>query len=165
MKYLAILVTALVLIGAGGAGGYFFFGQSAVASGGAVSEAAKASKKVREYAAIKAQEHADNLRFIEMDPIILPIIDGRGVNQVVTLVISLEVYGDENAKHAAQMIPRLKDAYIQHMYGVLSRKASIQGGVLKVDELKQRLNKVSAKVLGDKKINSVLLQVVNQRPI
>ena len=51
------------------------------------------------------------------------------------------------------------------MYGVLSRKASTQGGVLKVDELKQRLNKVSSKVLGDQKINSVLLQVVNQRPI
>lgn len=165
MKYFMILVTALMLIGAGGAGGYFFFEQSAVASAGKVSKDALASKKAKEYAVAKAKEEIESLRFVEMDPIILPIIDGRGVTQVVTLVITLEAYGDENAKLAEKMIPRLKDAYLQDMYGVLSRKASMKGGLVKTEDLKERLNKISNKVLGEDKINGVLLQVVSQRPV
>lgn len=160
-----ILLSALGLIAGGGAGGYFVFGGSAVASGGAVSASAIKVKKTDEMRAQKARENAEDLRFVEMDPIILPIVDASGVSQVVTLVVSLEVLGDDNAKFAEKMTPRLKDAYIQHMYGVLSRKASTSGGMIKVDDLKARLNKVSSKVLGDDKINSVLLQVINQHPI
>ena len=63
------------------------------------------------------------------------------------------------------MIPRLKDAYIHDMYGVLSRKASMSGGLVKTEDLKERLNKISNKVLGEDKINGVLLQVVSQRPV
>lgn len=158
-------MTALLLIAAGGAGGYFVFQKTAVASGGALTEVQKAEKKARELAVMKAKEQADLLRFVELDPIVLPIVDAEGVSQVVTLVISLEVIGDENADLASKMTPRLKDAYIQHLYGVLSRKASMEGGVIKVDDLKERLTKVSAKVLGDHKVNNVLLQVVNQRSI
>lgn len=165
MKYFLILVTALLLIAAGGAGGYFVFQKTAVASAGALTEVQKAEKQARELAAMKAKEQADLLRFVELDPIVLPIVDAQGVSQVVTLVISLEVIGDENAELASKMTPRLKDAYIQHLYGVLSRKASMEGGVIKVDDLKKRLTKVSAKVLGDHKVNNVLLQVVNQRSI
>jgi flagellar FliL protein len=165
MKYLGILLLALMLLGAGGAGGYFYFQQTAVASYGAENLDARAAKEAEKQAAKKASAEAKNLRFVEMDPIILPIIDSTGVTQVVTLVISLEVIGEDNAEHATLMAPRLKDAYIQDMYGVLNRKASMEGGVIKVEELKERLNKISSKVLGDNKINDVLLQVVNQRPI
>ena len=80
-------------------------------------------------------------------------------------MVSLEVNGDSNAEYATNMIPRLKDAYIQDMYGVLNRKASLEGGVIKVDKLKERLSRVSTEVLGKNKVNSVLLQVVNQRAI
>ena len=156
---------ALLLLGAGGAGGYFYFQQTAVASYGAENHDARAAKEAEKKAAKQAAENAKNLRFVEMDPIILPIIDAEGVSQVVTLVISLEVVGEKNAEYALQLSPRLKDAYIQDMYGVLNRKASMEGGVIKVEELKERLNRISTKVLGESKINDVLLQVVNQRPI
>lgn len=156
---------ALLLLGAGGAGGYFYFQQTAVASYGADNLDARAAKEAEKKAAKKAAQDAKNLRFVEMDPIILPIIDSEGVSQVVTLVISLEVIGEDNAEHALLMSPRLKDAYIQDMYGVLNRKASMEGGVIKVEDLKERLNRVSTRVLGESKINDVLLQVVNQRPI
>lgn len=156
---------ALLLMGAGGAGGYFYFQQTAVASYGAENLDARAAKEAEKKAAKLASENAKNLRFVEMDPIILPIIDAEGVSQVVTLVISLEVVGEKNAEYALQLSPRLKDAYIQDMYGVLNRKASMEGGVIKVEELKERLNRISTRVLGESKINDVLLQVVNQRPI
>jgi flagellar FliL protein len=165
VKILPILITAILFLGIGGAGGYFYFEQSAVASFGPEDKQALADKKQREIDKRTAKEKAENLRFVELNPIILPIIDESGVSQVVTLVVSLEVDGEENAKYAENLSPRLKDAFIQDMYGVLNRKASMDGGMVKVEELKERLNRLSHKVLGEDKINDVLLQVVNQRPI
>ena len=72
---------------------------------------------------------------------------------------------EDNEEYVTMLKPRLKDAYIHDMYGVLNQKASLEAGVIKVDQLKERLNNVANKVLGDKKVNNVLIQVVNQRPI
>lgn len=165
MKYITILFMAVLLIGAGGAGGYFFFQKQAIASLGEESATAVKNKIERDKTAHASEETAKNLRFVELEPIILPIIDAEGVSQVVTLIVSLEVNSEENQKYVEQLKPRLKDAYIQDMYGELNRKASMDGGVIKVDQLKERLNSISARVLGQEKINSVLLQVVNQRAI
>lgn len=160
-----IAFLALLMAGAGGVGGYFFFKQSAVASLGPVEVNAMSYKQKKELEEMSAKEMLKELRFVELDPIILPILDQSGVSQVVTLVVSIEVFGDDNADYALHLAPRLKDAFIQDMYGVLNRKASLEGGVVKVEQLKERLNRVSAKILGDSKVNGVLLQVVNQRPI
>jgi flagellar FliL protein len=165
MKYVMILLMAVVFLGAGGAIGFFAFQKEAVASLGAENAHALSAKKARDKAAMDAEEATKNLHFVKLDPIILPIIDERGVSQVVTLIVSLEIDGKEKAERAELLIPRLKDAFIQDMYGVLNRKASTSGGLIKVDQLKKRLNRVSAKVLGEGNINGVLLQVVNQRQI
>jgi flagellar FliL protein len=165
MKYIFILLVAVMLIGVGSIGGYFFFKQSAEASYGDASQEDIDKKEAAKKAAMSAEERAKNLRFVKLDPIILPIIDETGVTQVVTLVVSLEVDGDENAEYAQSLTPRLKDAFIQDMYGVLNRKASMEGGMVKVNQLKARLNRLSSNVLGEDKVNDVLLQVVNQRPI
>jgi len=155
----------VLFLAVGGAGGYLYFEQTAVASFGAASEEAIAAKKQREADAKSAQEKAKNLRFVDLKPIVLPIIDESGVIQVVTFVVTLEVEGDENADYVKSLSPRLKDAYIQDMYGMLNRKAAMDGGMVRVDRLKDRLNKLSQKILGTDKINGVLLQVVNQRPV
>ena len=166
MKYISILVMAIMMVGAGGTGGYFFFQKQAIASLGEEKAGALEAKMKRDKAARLSEEEIKHLRFVEMEPIILPIIDADGVSQVVTLIVSLEVMGEKNVEFVERLKPRLKDAYIQDMYGVLNRKASLDGGgVLKVDKLKSRLSGVSQKVLGEKKVNGVLLQVVNQRAI
>ncbi len=165
MKYILILVMAVVLLGAGGAAGFFAFQKEAVASLGAENAKAVAAKQKRDQAARMSEEENKNLHFVKLDPIILPIIDEQGVSQVITLVVSLELDGKENAERAEILVPRLKDAIIQDMYGVLNRKASNKGGLVKVDQLKSRLNRVSTKILGEQHLNGVLLQVVNQRQI
>ena len=165
MKIFMIGLLALLLIGAGGAGGYFFFQQSAVASLGLAGAGVKAAQKARKIAIRKAEKAVAKLEFIELDPVVLPIMDAGGVTQVVTLVISLEVNGKDNIDYVKRLSPRLKDAFIRDMYGVLNRKASMEGGVIRVDKLKARLSRVSTEILGEGKINDVLLQVVNQRPI
>ena len=158
-------IVAVALAGGGAAGGYFFFQNQAVASAGPVDEMAYAAKKEKDAKAKSAKEKNKDLKFVRLEPMILPIIDNVGVSQVVTLVVALEVNGSEAEAKAQMMAPRLKDAFIQDMYGVLNRKASLEGGVIKVDQLKARLNRATTKVLGEDAVNDVLLQVVQQKPI
>lgn len=161
MKMALIGLVAVLILGGGAAGAYFYFNKPAEA---ALTEGAAAEK-----AAAEAEgEHAAPapvLEFVKVDPIILPVIDDHGLSQVVTIVITLEVPDAAAADQARLMAPRLKDAIIQDMYGVLSRKTVMKGGTVDVTKIKTRLNELSKKVLGAEKVNDVLLQVVNQRPV
>lgn len=163
MKIAIIGLAAVLLLGGGAAGAYFFLNKPAVASAGPVDEAAKAAHDAKADAAkgvAVAQEE-----FVQLEPLILPVIDERGLSQMVSLVVSLEVPDVATAAEVKRLSPRLKDAYIQDMYGVLNRKSSMTNGVLQVALIKDRLNKVSVEVLGKDKVNDVLLQVVQQRPL
>lgn len=162
MKLAVIGLLAVLLLGGGAAGAYFYFDQPAEASVGPADEAAKAAHdaKVAEADAVKAP-----LEYVELSPLILPVIGETGVTQTVSLVVSLEVPDAATAEEVKRLTPRLQDAYIQDMYGALSRKNSMEKGVLQVAPLKARLNRVTTKVLGEGKVNDVLLQVVQQRRI
>ncbi len=159
MRLLLLIVGVLVLLGGGGAGAYFYFSKSAEASGG--DDVEKSSHEI-------ADSHGDNsghYEYVELDPLILPIIDNNGVSQTVSIVIALEVNGSFARSRAETLEPKLKDAFIQDMYGVLNKHAALKGGVLQVGMLKKRLTYVSKGILGEEDVNDVLLQVVQQRPI
>lgn len=158
MRILMIAIGALIVLGGGAFGAYFYFFNPAEAS---LTED------------LDAEEHAEKdssyepfyYEYVELDPLILPIVDENGVSQTVSMVIALEVDSASTKSKIQAIQPRLKDAFIQDMYGVINRHAALKGGVLQVDILKKRLFRVSEKVVGEDKVNDVLLQVVQQRPI
>lgn len=162
MKLAIIGLLAVILLGGGAAGAYFYFAQPAEASVGPADEAAKAAHDAKVAEADAAQAARE---YVELSPLILPVIGETGVTQTVSLVVSLEVPDAATAEEVKRLTPRLQDAYIQDMYGALSRKNSMEKGVLQVAPLKARLNRVTTKVLGEGKVNDVLLQVVQQRRI
>lgn len=150
MRILTMIVgVLLVLVG----GATLFFPQAAQAA----KEAPKGDGGHGEGAVVP--------NYVEIKSIILPIVDNYGVSQVISMALSLEVSSEAAAEKVRAMTPRLKDAYIQDMYGVLSKQAALKGGVIQVGYIKERLNKVSNRIMGDDSIQEVLLQVVNQRPI
>ncbi len=162
MKVAIIAMVAVLVLGGGAAGAYFYFDKPAIAAGGPLDEAAKAEHDAKtaeaaEGAAVPAQE------FVQLDALILPVIDEHGVTQVISLVVTLEVPDKATADEVKRLSPRIQDAFIQDMYGVLNRKNSMENGVLKVSLIKGRMNKLTEKVLGHGKVNEVLLQVVQQR--
>lgn len=162
MRILIIGALALLVLGGGGAGAYFYFSQSAnAAAGEEVGEQHEAAKEKHE----KEKKKSEHVEFIELDPLILPIVDSNGVSQVVSVVIALEVADKDAAGKVEKMTPRLKDAFIRDMYGVLNKHAALEGGVIKVSAIKSRLSRVSNDVMGSGVISDVLLQVVQQRPI
>ncbi len=169
MRKIIIAVVALLMLGGGGVGAYFYFAQPAEASAGeaAAEEIAKGhdEKAKGEKGGHGGGHGSGGTEFVELDPLVLPVIDNRGVTQTVSLVIALEVGSLEKVDQVKKLTPRLKDAYIQDMYGVLNNHAALKGGVVQVGAIKERLNKITADVLGEDMVDDVLLQVVQQRPI
>ncbi len=158
MKIAILAIVAILVLGGGAGGAYFYFNQKAEASIGA-DGAHVATKEV------KKDSKPAHLAFVEMDPLILPIIDAEGINQLVSLVIVLQVHDDKQKAEVTAQMFRIKDAYIQDMYGSLNKNVAIKDGVLQVDVLKQKLSAANDRILGDGVVSEVLLQVVQQRPI
>ena len=111
------------------------------------------------------KETSSGTEFVELDPLILPIIDGNGLAQTLSIVIAIEVPNSNAASKVQKIKPRLKDAYIEHLYGTLNRHATYRGGMLRISKIKASLNKITDKVMGDTENNGVLLQVVQERPL
>jgi flagellar FliL protein len=160
MKFAVIGIVALALLGGGGYAAYSFLNKPAVASA-PMNETAQATHDAK-LALAKEAEAVAAARFVPMDVLVLPVIDDSGIVQNISLVISLEVADEITALEVTNLIPRLKDAYIQDMYGALNRKTIIHNGVLQVAPVKDR---ISTKVVGENKIKSVLLQVVQQKRV
>jgi flagellar protein FliL len=157
MRLVIIAVIALLVLGGGGAGAYYYFNNQANASANA--EAGKAEKEAK-----KAEhEKSKDVEYVRLDPLILPVIDKDGMTQVVSLVVAIEVANKHDTELVQRLVPRLTDAFIQDMYGVLGKNA-MKDGVIQIDYIKKRLNSITNKVLGQDIANDVLLQVVQQRP-
>ena len=128
-----------------------------------LSKPAQASEQADKKA--EGEAGTPEVAFVEMKPLVLPIVDQNGVSQIVSLVVSLEASSPEVKAEIEKYSPRLLDAFIQDMYGALSRKSAMEGGMVQVGYIKSRLNRVTAEVLGKDKVKDVLLQVVQQRPV
>jgi hypothetical protein len=110
------------------------------------------------------------VQYVELDPLMLPIVDETGVSQVINLVVALEVANVAGADKVKALKPKLTDAFITDMYGALNRHAALKGGVLQIGYIKERLYQLSKDIVGlDEEehdlVNSVLIQVVQQRQI
>jgi flagellar protein FliL len=161
MKKIIIIVVALLLLGGGGFAAFTFLG-------GKTAEASvdpkKASEDAKKSESNKSKAETDAMvTFVKMDPLTLPVVDKTGVVQIVNISITLEVADPEKAKEVEKFAPRLKDAYIQDMYGALSSTTAMTQGVVDVEVVKKRLNAVTQKIMGDDSVRDVLLQAVQQR--
>jgi flagellar FliL protein len=163
MKLAMMGLVAVLLLGGAAAGAYFYFDKPAVASlppGDEVAKEAHEAKLEDAELAAAPQEF-----FVELDPLIFPILDDYGVSQTISMVVSIEVPNEIAAAEVERLAPRLKDAFIQDMYGTLNRKSAMDKGAVNVGLIKDRLNKASVRILGEDKVNDVLLQVVQQRRV
>ncbi|OFW87233.1 MAG: hypothetical protein A3J37_04495 [Alphaproteobacteria bacterium RIFCSPHIGHO2_12_FULL_45_9] len=162
MKKIILIVVALLLLGGGGFAAFTFLGGKTAEASIDPKQASK-DKSEAETAASKKEADA-KVSFVKMDALTLPIVNKNGVVQIVNISITLEVEDAEKAKEIEKFTPRLKDAYIQDMYGALgSATALTASGVVEVNTVKKRLMSVTQKVLGDDSVRDVLLQAVQQR--
>ncbi len=106
------------------------------------------------------------IKYMELDPLLLPVIDDTGITQQVSLIVKLEVADAEKAGKIEKMMPKIVDAFVADLYGTFSNKNSmLSNGVLRLDRIKSRLKTTADKVAGDDMISDVLLQVVQQHRV
>ena len=162
MKKIIMILMLLGLIGGGGYAGYTVVNQKAQA---AVDEG-DSEHGGGEAAKGEEGEGAAEGEYVKFDPLMLPVVGKNGdVKQMMHLVIVLEVAskGDVDKVHALQ--PRLTDAYIRDMYGVIGQQAAMKNGMLKVEMLKARLQKATQAIVGKNVQAEVLVQHLQQNPI
>ena len=104
--------------------------------------------------------------FVQIDPVILPIIGHNGATQSVSIVITLEFYNAKDAEKAGEIKPRLSDAFLTRLYGNVSHIAMKAGmPVVNIMQVKHDLHEASAKVLGEEVKHDVLVEVLQQQKI
>lgn len=104
---------------------------------------------------------APDFEYVDLKPLIMPVITEKGLTQQVSLVISLEIpYGMRETIRAKE--PKLADAYISDLYGVLGAGGLMKNGALDMPVIKDRLLKATQRVLKPEEFKDVLLQVAQQ---
>lgn len=103
-------------------------------------------------------------KFVDLDPLVVPIVGNNGVSQLISIAVTLEV-DSGMAEKVDTYSPRITDAFIQDMYGALSREAAMENGIVKVKMIKYRLKKVLKRVLGEDMQANILLQGLQQRRV
>lgn len=104
------------------------------------------------------------VKYLDMDPLLIPLIQEGGVAAVVQMTLKLETRGEENAAELARQMPRLKDALFRDMYGFLPRLLKDREE-LDVYILKKRLMLTAAQTVRPGKIVSdILIQSLTDQP-
>lgn len=148
MKKIILLVLALLVLVGAGVGGYLMYGPKA---GGATEEAAP-------------KKPSGPPSYVNVGPMIIPVVSPRRIEQNILLTVSLEVDGDDNREAVRAVIPRLMDAYVVALYGGIEQGQVADGQILNIPEVKAKLVEATDKVLGAGVVQDVLIQSVSQRP-
>ena len=102
-------------------------------------------------------------RFIQLDPLSVPLIKDNEVIGNIQLAVSLEAESSEDARLISRAKPRLSDAFLrdlyQHVPRYLRREPQIDIAVIK-----KRLKVVADRVLGEGVVKEVLVQGVMANP-
>ncbi len=101
--------------------------------------------------------------FVHLSPIILPVIDEKGTEQIVTIVIDLEVKDVDVADNIHTIMPRVRDTLMQALYGGLTSKDLSGGKVVNITSIKNKAMIALTDLVGPNNLRDVLVQGVAQR--
>lgn len=149
MKKLVVILLVLLVLGGAGAAGWYF-----------VLRAPEEGTPVAE--AIIPPPPPVYVRF---NPVQLPLIGDSGIDQVIDIIVALEVADKEAGDRVIAMAPRINDAILQDLYGVLHTRRIMRGGIVDVTAIKQRIVSVAQGVMGEGVVVDALVQGVMQHPL
>ena len=86
-------------------------------------------------------------------------------DQVIDIIVALEVADKEAGDRVIAMAPRINDAILQDLYGVLHTRRIMRGGIVDVTAIKLRIVTVAQGVMGEGVVIDALVQGVAQHPL
>ena len=153
MKKILLIVGILLVLGGGGAAAWFLYLQDMLA--GEEGEAAEDELP---------EEPVGPPVYVEFNPMQVPLLGERGLEQMITLVVALQVRDNGVGDEVIEMAPRLNDAFLLELYGSLQRgDVMLDNGMVDLRVVKRKLLGAAAEVLGDHMVDDILVQMVSQR--
>lgn len=150
MKAIILLLFGLLLLGGAAFGGWTLYNKYMV------------PPTAEELAKREAEKPPPPVAYIRMNPIVVPVIGKDKVEQFVTLVTTVEVDAAKLPQaqgHQTQLV----DAFITTLYAGVDDKSVMNGPLINIPVVKEKLGAAAAKILGPGVVQGVLIQVVTQR--
>lgn len=112
---------------------------------------------------ISGGRFAGDLIYVHMQPMIVPVINENGAEQVVTLMIDFQVKDFDAADTIHSNMPKVQDAVFRALYGGLGKGSLKNGHLVNIPKIKEKLLVAVRDALNKDLINEVLIQGVAQR--
>jgi len=109
------------------------------------------------------EEPKEETIFIDMDPLMLPVIKGSQIAGTIQIQIKLETQGTDNAIFLKRRLTKVSDAFVKDLHGFVPRLLKKKER-LDVIILKDRLKLIGQRLLGKGYIDDVLVQSVIETP-
>ena len=149
-KRLIIIIVLLLVLGGGGAGAYMFLAKGDAEAVGLEDVAVSLSNEVPE--------------FVELDPLIVPVIREGRVSQHLTVSIIVQVDSDPKVDLIYAARRQLLDGYLTELHALYSHRI-VQDNPDPIPLLRKRLLTVSRKLLGKEVVDQVLVTVIDRKEI
>ncbi|MEE8187607.1 MAG: hypothetical protein V3T80_00220 [Kiloniellales bacterium] len=154
MNRIAVLfVLILLFAGAGGGAWWFLLREQPELSAEAQLAAAMAEEEV---GLIEAT------RYIEIKPLVMPIIREGRVILHLTLIMAVELVHPLEKKEVEQLVRPLRDAILTELHSLFALRYVQERGY-DLPFVKERIYRVSERVIGKGLIKAVLIQRMNRR--
>ena len=154
MKRIAVLFVLVLLFAGAGGGAWWFLLREQPEEQSAEAELAQAAEE--EGGLIMAT------RFIELQPLVMPIIREGRVILHLTLVMMVELDEPMQREELKQILPPLTDAIFTELHSLFSLRYVQERGY-DLPFVKERIYRVTERVLGEGVIKAVLIQSINKR--
>jgi len=101
--------------------------------------------------------------YIHMTPMVLPVINDNGVEQLITLILDVQVTNFDAADAMHSNMPRVEDALMRALYGGFGEGSLRNGKLVDVAKVKSKAVAAVGEVIGVENVRDVLIQSVSQR--
>jgi hypothetical protein len=114
-------------------------------------------------AEVEAKPKEEPPRFVEADPLAVPIFQDERAAATIHIQLKLETVGQENYGTAYKAKAKLRDAYLTELHSFIPRMLK-KTERIDINILKTRLQMVTDRVLGQGVVRDVLIQSVTDIP-
>lgn len=98
-------------------------------------------------------------RFVNVDPIVVPVFAGDDVAAQIQITVKLETIGSENEEKLNRLLPRLSSAFYKDLYAFVPRLLREEDRI-NVFVLRKRMQLIADQVAGPGLVDGVLIQSV-----
>lgn len=149
IKVIFILILGVALLGGAGVGSLYLYTNYELLKSGEKPKVEKPPSPVP-------------TSFIRLAPIAVPLLTPEKVEQIVTVITTVEVVSDKLLP-MQQRQPMLINAFLTVLYTSLDERSVLNGNIVNIPAIKEKLLKAAEEISGPGVIKGIHIQAVTQR--